>query len=385
MKSTVPVGTGEKVRAGLDERGLEHVGYVVEPGVPRRGQRRPRLHGIPTGSSSARSTTPTPTPSRALYDALDAPVVRCDVNSAEMIKLAANAFLMTRISFINEIANVCEATGADVVKVARGHRARPSARPALPARRHRLRRLVLPEGLAGAEAARVELGLPLPAALGGDRGERAAEAPRDREAEAPPRPAARQARSRCSGSRSSRTPTTCARRRRSCSRRGCSPRAPTVRAWDPVADGSDAAARRRGRRLGARGGARRRRRGDRHRVAASCASSRRAEVRAAMATPADRRRPQPARSRGRPRRPASPTRASAARRRRRDVLPETPEPVAEPRRARRLMAAQWRRSSSPAARPSGSATPRAGGRRRSSRSPGGRSPPTRSAGSRRPA
>ena len=46
--------------------------------------------------------------------------MRCDVNSAEMIKLAANALLMTRISFINEIANVCEATGADVVKVAEG-------------------------------------------------------------------------------------------------------------------------------------------------------------------------------------------------------------------------------------------------------------------------
>src|SRR3954471_14829115 len=56
----------------------------------------------------------------ALYDKIDAPVVRGDVNSAEMIKLAANAFLMTRISFINEIANVCEATGADVVEVAKG-------------------------------------------------------------------------------------------------------------------------------------------------------------------------------------------------------------------------------------------------------------------------
>ena len=55
-----------------------------------------------------------------LYAALEAPIVRCDVNSAEMIKLAANAALMTRISFINEIANVCEATGADVVKVAEG-------------------------------------------------------------------------------------------------------------------------------------------------------------------------------------------------------------------------------------------------------------------------
>src|SRR5439155_21298801 len=56
----------------------------------------------------------------ALYATIDAPVVLGDVNSAEMIKLAANAFLMTRISFINEIANVCEATGADVVKVAEG-------------------------------------------------------------------------------------------------------------------------------------------------------------------------------------------------------------------------------------------------------------------------
>jgi UDPglucose 6-dehydrogenase len=56
----------------------------------------------------------------SLYAKIDAPVVRSDVNSAEMIKLAANAFLMTRISFINEIANVCEATGADVVKVAEG-------------------------------------------------------------------------------------------------------------------------------------------------------------------------------------------------------------------------------------------------------------------------
>src|SRR5207248_5813795 len=56
----------------------------------------------------------------ALYTEIDAPVVRADVNSAEMVKLASNAFLMTRISFINEIANVCEATGADVVRVAQG-------------------------------------------------------------------------------------------------------------------------------------------------------------------------------------------------------------------------------------------------------------------------
>jgi UDPglucose 6-dehydrogenase len=55
-----------------------------------------------------------------LYAPLNAPLVRTDIASAEMIKLAANAFLATKISFINEIANVCEETGADVLEVARG-------------------------------------------------------------------------------------------------------------------------------------------------------------------------------------------------------------------------------------------------------------------------
>ena len=55
-----------------------------------------------------------------LYAPLNVPLVRTDVASAEMIKLAANAFLATKISFINEIANVCEETGADVLEVAKG-------------------------------------------------------------------------------------------------------------------------------------------------------------------------------------------------------------------------------------------------------------------------
>ena len=55
-----------------------------------------------------------------LYAPLEAPLVRTDIRSAEMVKLASNAFLATKISFINEIANVCEETGADVVEVARG-------------------------------------------------------------------------------------------------------------------------------------------------------------------------------------------------------------------------------------------------------------------------
>jgi UDPglucose 6-dehydrogenase len=56
----------------------------------------------------------------ALYAPLDAPVVNTDVASAEMIKLASNAFLATKISFINEIANVSEELGADVQEVAYG-------------------------------------------------------------------------------------------------------------------------------------------------------------------------------------------------------------------------------------------------------------------------
>ena len=55
-----------------------------------------------------------------LYAPLGAPIVRTDVASAEMIKLASNAFLATKISFINEIANVSEELGADVEEVARG-------------------------------------------------------------------------------------------------------------------------------------------------------------------------------------------------------------------------------------------------------------------------
>jgi UDPglucose 6-dehydrogenase len=56
----------------------------------------------------------------AAYDPLGGEMVRTDVASAEMIKLASNAFLATKISFINEIANVCEELGADVAEVARG-------------------------------------------------------------------------------------------------------------------------------------------------------------------------------------------------------------------------------------------------------------------------
>jgi len=119
LKSTVPVGTGEKVRAALDQRGLEHVGYASNPEFTAEGHAvrdfmRPDRIVIGAFDSDDGERV------AGLYASLGAPVVRMDVNSAEMVKLASNAFLMTRISFINEIANVCEATGADVVKVAEG-------------------------------------------------------------------------------------------------------------------------------------------------------------------------------------------------------------------------------------------------------------------------
>jgi len=119
MKSTVPVGTGEKVRAALDARGLGSIGYVSNPEFLAEGHAvRDFLapDRIVIGAFHAQDGEAV----EALYGGIDAPIVRTDVASAEMIKLAANAFLMTRISFINEIANVCEAVGADVTEVARG-------------------------------------------------------------------------------------------------------------------------------------------------------------------------------------------------------------------------------------------------------------------------
>ncbi|HEY2325995.1 MAG TPA: UDP-glucose/GDP-mannose dehydrogenase family protein [Gaiellaceae bacterium] len=119
VKSTVPVGTGSKIRHGLDQRGLEHVGYASNPeflaeGTAVRDFMQPDR--IVIGAFEADDAEAV----ASLYEKVSAPIVRADVNSAEMIKLAANAALATRVSFINEIANVCEATGADVVKVAEG-------------------------------------------------------------------------------------------------------------------------------------------------------------------------------------------------------------------------------------------------------------------------
>ncbi len=119
VKSTVPVGTGARVRAALDERGLTHVGYASNPEFTAEGRAvEDFLHpdrvviGTSEGDKAAAWVT-------ALYKPLNSPIELMDVASAEMVKLASNALLATRITFINEIATVCEATGADIGHVSR--------------------------------------------------------------------------------------------------------------------------------------------------------------------------------------------------------------------------------------------------------------------------
>jgi len=119
MKSTVPVGTGAHVRARLDARGLTHVGYVSNPEFLAEGSAVADFMApdrIVVGAFDDGDADRVV----ALFDGVETEIVRSDVPSAEFVKLASNAFLSTRISFINEIANVCELVGADVVDVARG-------------------------------------------------------------------------------------------------------------------------------------------------------------------------------------------------------------------------------------------------------------------------
>src|SRR4051794_12039165 len=116
MKSTVPVGTGRSIK-----RRLQKMGYVSNPEFLKEGSAiadfqhpdRVVVGARPEDAAFGDRV-------EQLYEPLDAPMVRTDAASAEMIKLASNAFLATKISFINEIANVSEELGADVEEVARG-------------------------------------------------------------------------------------------------------------------------------------------------------------------------------------------------------------------------------------------------------------------------
>jgi len=118
MKSTVPCGTGESIKRIFSDQG-KGFSYVSCPEFLREGSavqdflNPDRVVIGDDGDWAGEAVV-------EFYAPLDAPLVRTDVKSAEMVKLASNAFLATKISFINEIANVCEETGADVVEVARG-------------------------------------------------------------------------------------------------------------------------------------------------------------------------------------------------------------------------------------------------------------------------
>src|SRR3954471_13980830 len=116
MKSTVPVGTGRSIK-----RRLQKMGYISNPEFLKEGSaiadfQHPDRVVVGAGDDDAAFRDRV----AALYEPLAAPIIRTDVASGEMIKLASNAFLATKISFINEIANVSEEVGADVEEVARG-------------------------------------------------------------------------------------------------------------------------------------------------------------------------------------------------------------------------------------------------------------------------
>jgi UDPglucose 6-dehydrogenase len=116
MKSTVPAGTGESIRRDLP--GLAYVSCpeFLKEGTAVKDFMNPDrvVIGSDPGDEEAAAAV------ARLYEPLDGEILHTDVASAEMIKLASNAFLATKISFINEIANVCEEVGADVGEVARG-------------------------------------------------------------------------------------------------------------------------------------------------------------------------------------------------------------------------------------------------------------------------
>ena len=118
-KSTVPIGTGELVAGMALRAGGARVAVVSNPEFLREGSAIDDFMApdrIVLGSDDAEAIERV----AELYDPLDAPLVRVDIRTAEMVKYASNAFLATKISFINEIASICEALGADVEQVARG-------------------------------------------------------------------------------------------------------------------------------------------------------------------------------------------------------------------------------------------------------------------------
>jgi len=123
-KSTVPVGTGEVISRIMKKHLKEKIDFdiVSNPEFLREGagiEDFMRPNRVVIGTSSAQATAIMKDLYSPLY-LIEAPIVITDVKTAELIKYASNAFLATKISFINEIANLCESVGADVQTVSKG-------------------------------------------------------------------------------------------------------------------------------------------------------------------------------------------------------------------------------------------------------------------------
>ena len=118
-KSTVPIGTGDLVEGMARRSGDGAISVVSNPEFLREGSAvQDFMHPdrVVLGSNDPCAMQRV----AALYEPLGAPIQCVDIRTAEMIKYASNAFLATKISFINEIAAICESLGADVKEVARG-------------------------------------------------------------------------------------------------------------------------------------------------------------------------------------------------------------------------------------------------------------------------
>jgi UDPglucose 6-dehydrogenase len=119
-KSTVPVGTGKRIKKIIQETsGHNNFDVASNPEFLREGSAifdTMNMERAVIGVESSRAAEIL----QELHRPFNTNIVLTDIETAEMIKYASNAFLATKISFINEIANLCELVGADVTKVAEG-------------------------------------------------------------------------------------------------------------------------------------------------------------------------------------------------------------------------------------------------------------------------
>lgn len=119
MKSTVPPGTGAALREHLLASAAHRIGYVSNPEFLREGRAVHDWYQADRVVLGAADPSDLPAV-RDLYADIEALIVETDIASAETIKYASNGFLSTKISFINEMANLCDAVGADIDAVSLG-------------------------------------------------------------------------------------------------------------------------------------------------------------------------------------------------------------------------------------------------------------------------